>query len=67
MKRRRRKKHVGTVLRKNEGVADGQSSEGKHTRPSTRPRDRDIREHRPDAALDVLSTACTSTERSKRA
>ena len=31
------------------------------TRPSTRPRDKDIRAQRLDAALDVLSAACTST------
>ena len=30
------------------------------TRPSTRPRDGDVREQRPDAALDVLGAACTS-------
>ena len=35
------------------------------TRPSTRPRDGDIREQRPDAALDVLGAACTSTGRNK--
>ena len=36
------------------------------TRPSTSPRDGDIREQRPDAALDVLGAACTSTGKSQK-
>ena len=42
----------------------GMSSSGS-TRPSTGPRDGDIREQRPDAALDVLSVARTSTRNNK--
>ena len=67
VKRRRRQKHVGTTLRKNEGVArgvaDGQGSEGKHTRASRWGYSR-AATGRGDG--NVLSTACTSTERSKR-
>ena len=37
------------------------------TRPSTKPRDGDIREQRLDAALVVFSAACTSTGRSRKA
>ena len=42
------------------------SSSEEHT-TFTRPRDGDIREQRPDAALDVLSAVCASTEMSRTA
>ena len=55
---------VVASLRKERQEQLGLSSSGS-TRPSTRLRDGDIREQRPDATLDVLSAARTSTGNNK--